>query len=401
MTDHLSASRINHATLLVWFFIFVIILPTPPLFAETLAAGQENADQRPASTTQETPQQAPCCIIVPDGQLISQPIRVFVPGQKITFAHNPNLCLIRIGNDWEYVPGHESQCFGGLRTPFEVAADQQWRVETDEKNPLTLNGTTLLFALGDLTVSNFRSGIRVLPVLRWRGETGGETGSVPQITRPATGNNFIAVNDRQIYLVNRIGTTVWTLGILGIMIFLLHLMTRKNPGGLLSLITSADGALSVSLTQVALWTMAVGGIVLGYGFMRLKVPNIPDSLLLLMGFSVLTASVGQWQTQRLVSPERGGLIIPADGRRQAQRQTGPTKASWSDLVMNLTPTGPQPSLAKAQMLFWTIISIILFVVKSILDGIIWDVPTQLVLLMGISQGSYLTLKQIAGTEKKQ
>ena len=50
------------------------------------------------------------------------------------------------------------------------------------------------------------------------------------------------------------------------------------------------------------------------------------------------------------------------------------------------------SLAKAQMLFWTVLLLVLFVAKSILDGAIWEVPWPLVALMGFSQAGYLAPK---------
>jgi hypothetical protein len=50
------------------------------------------------------------------------------------------------------------------------------------------------------------------------------------------------------------------------------------------------------------------------------------------------------------------------------------------------------SLAKAQMMFWTLLLVVIFVSKSILDGVIWDVPWPLVALMGFSQAGYLAPK---------
>jgi hypothetical protein len=53
---------------------------------------------------------------------------------------------------------------------------------------------------------------------------------------------------------------------------------------------------------------------------------------------------------------------------------------------------PELSLAKAQMLFWTVLLLLLFITKSILDGEIWEVPWGLVALMGFSQAGYLAPK---------
>ena len=56
------------------------------------------------------------------------------------------------------------------------------------------------------------------------------------------------------------------------------------------------------------------------------------------------------------------------------------------------------SIEKAQLLFWTYITIIIFIVKSYDEGQLWNVPYQLVALMGISQATFLGKKQIVLTE---
>jgi hypothetical protein len=64
-----------------------------------------------------------------------------------------------------------------------------------------------------------------------------------------------------------------------------------------------------------------------------------------------------------------------------------------DLLRAFTPGQvPKLSLAKAQMLFWTLLIIVIFLSKSILNGAIWDVPWPLVALMGFSQAGYLAPK---------
>ena len=58
---------------------------------------------------------------------------------------------------------------------------------------------------------------------------------------------------------------------------------------------------------------------------------------------------------------------------------------------------PELSLAKAQMLFWTVLLLGLFVTKSILEGAIWEVPWPLVFLMGFSQAGHLAPKLAEGS----
>jgi hypothetical protein len=66
---------------------------------------------------------------------------------------------------------------------------------------------------------------------------------------------------------------------------------------------------------------------------------------------------------------------------------------WGDLIRLFTPgRRPELSLSKAQMLFWTVLLLVLFLSKSILEGAIWEVPWPLVALMGFSQAGYLAPK---------
>jgi hypothetical protein len=140
-----------------------------------------------------------------------------------------------------------------------------------------------------------------------------------------------------------------------------------------------DGHLSLAQTQIACWTVVVGGIVLGYGLIKLEIPDIPTSLLALMGASLAT----------------GGIAFFQDAKKQnvavdAGAPTPQFAPSWSDLV-RVFPSG-ELSLSKAQMLFWTVLLLVLFISKSMLDGGIWEVPWPLVALMGFSQAGYLAPK---------
>ncbi len=49
------------------------------------------------------------------------------------------------------------------------------------------------------------------------------------------------------------------------------------------------------------------------------------------------------------------------------------------------------------MLFWAVFLLALFVLKSILEGAIWEVPWPLVFLMGFSQAGYLALRLTEGS----
>ena len=57
-------------------------------------------------------------------------------------------------------------------------------------------------------------------------------------------------------------------------------------------------------------------------------------------------------------------------------------------------------MAKAQMIFWTVLTLVVFVAKSVTDGTLWPVPWQMVALMGMSQAGYVAPKLIPATAQQ-
>ncbi|MGH6943819.1 MAG: hypothetical protein ACREH6_06330 [Geminicoccaceae bacterium] len=70
---------------------------------------------------------------------------------------------------------------------------------------------------------------------------------------------------------------------------------------------------------------------------------------------------------------------------------GDARPRLSDLITDFTPRR-ELSLARAQMLFWTALMLVVFVLKSVLEGVVWAVPWEMVALMGLSQAGYLAPK---------
>ena len=85
-------------------------------------------------------------------------------------------------------------------------------------------------------------------------------------------------------------------------------------------------------------------------------------------------------------------VAPASPSAAPHRS--PDRARLFDLILDFSSAAPEGvvSIARAQMLFWTLLVVLLFVVKSSLDGELWDVPIELVALMGISQAGYVLPK---------
>jgi hypothetical protein len=299
----------------------------------------------------------PLRLYMPDGQLKSHAIRVYVT-RDIPASQRPRLRLLR---------SHAvTKQAVDAATPFEpgvVAPGQEW-MEPIKDQDIRRTGTLLLFDL-----SHVRFGLkamrRVMPVVTW---TEG-------------GTERIVVGATEVNVGNIVAIIGWTAIIVGVALLIIVMLSRR-VGNPLRLLSGVDGHLSLAQTQVACWTVVVGGVVLGYGLVRLEVPTIPPSLLVLMGASLAT----------------GGIAYFRDAQKQkAAVATGVTPVSRPlelvDLVRVFTPgQAPELSLAKAQMLFWTVLLLVLFVSKSILDGVVWEVPWALVALMGFSQAGYLAPK---------
>ena len=157
---------------------------------------------------------------------------------------------------------------------------------------------------------------------------------------------------------------------------------RKSP---FDLLCADDGHLSLSKVQVALWTTAIGVVVFFYGLIQLDVPVIPTQLLVLMGLSVATGGISY-----LAPPPQPAAPAPDPPNPP---KTGNIRPKLSDLIRTFpNPSTPQLSISRAQMLFWTVVTVILFFSKSALEGGPWEVPWTLVGLMGISQAAYLLPK---------
>ena len=93
-----------------------------------------------------------------------------------------------------------------------------------------------------------------------------------------------------------------------------------------------------------------------------------------MGLSLATGGISYVQTRGAAQPERP--------RRHFEL--------W-DLICASEKDGTVTlSIAKAQMLVWTVIVLCLFIIKSILEGVVWEVPWEMVTLMGLSQAGYLS-----------
>ncbi len=299
-------------------------------------------------------------LYMPDGQLKSHSIRVYL-SRNIQPGQNPSLRLLR-----SHAVTKRAVDEARLLLPGLVAPGQEW-VESVDGAQVRRSGTLLLFDLSGIDFGP-RAMIRVMPVVSW---TEG-------------GTERVAVGSSEVNVGNIVLAICWTLAVAGLALLLVIGLSWRAGGNPLLLLSGADGHLSLAQSQVACWTVAVGSVVLVYGLIRLEIPTIPTSLLVLMGASLTTGGIGYFKD----SQKQQATVAAGAAPIQCAMTIG-------DLVRVFTAgQPPELSLAKAQMLFWTVLLLVLFISKSILDGAIWEIPWPLVALMGFSQAGYLAPKLV-------
>jgi hypothetical protein len=321
---------------------------------------------RPSDGAPTAPAAVPVATLyMPDGQLKSHRLQVYVT-RTLTAANKPKLKLYRNYSLTATVLNRIVDAADNIDRefePIEIAAGQSWVEKAGDGTDLPRQGTILLF---DASAMKFggRAMVRVRPALSWQ-----ESGSEQHV-----------FGLRDVNVADSVATVAWTSFIVLAALFVVVALAWRKSGQPMLLLTGVDGHLALSQAQVACWTIAVGAIVLGYGLIRLDIPSVPESLLVLMGSSLVTGGVAYFQDKKK------NLVAPAAHRSWA----------WGDLVRNFDAgqAAGELSLAKAQMLFWTLLLLVLFVSKSLLEGRIWEIPWPLVAFMGFSQAGYLAPKLV-------
>jgi hypothetical protein len=298
---------------------------------------------------------------MPDGQLRSNPVRVYVT-HTVTPAMKPTLRLLTS----HVLLGEASQTSAKFE-PWLAVPNQTW-VQPTAAGDVSRSGSTLIFDLNGYPIPKYKAMVRLIPMLTWA----------------EGGIEHTVVGPRPVNLGNGPSAWMWSLGVACLAIAGIGAALR---GRIVRVVLGEDGHLSLSRLQVAVWTIAVGLIVFGHGLIQLDLPTIPTSIVALMGLSIATGTISYLQG--------GG----GDGQPGAAVPDGqPASHQWSfaDLVVDKERPGQESaSISRAQMLFWTILMVLLFLVKSLANGVVWEVPWEMVALMGISQAGYLTPRLVA------
>ncbi|HEY5628811.1 MAG TPA: hypothetical protein VIR16_04805 [Candidatus Limnocylindrales bacterium] len=159
-----------------------------------------------------------------------------------------------------------------------------------------------------------------------------------------------------------------------------------------------DGRYSTSLFQGLAWTIVVLSSYLAIWFARVHVGvtgalgPVPQDVLAAMGLSLGTTAAAAGITSHRVRTRR-------DTRTRADRTA---------LSQLLNDDLGHPSLSKAQLMAWTAVALLVYLVSTV-DAVdrtmaattatqlppLPDIETTLLLLMGIGQGAYLALKAVS------
>ncbi len=302
---------------------------------------------------EKTPQ-----MYVPDGQLKSHIFRIFVT-EEITSEMQPKLRFEK-GHVFT-TPNEKEQQLWEAR----VVPNQVW-LEQVNGQTVQLQGTLLLFDLSSFPVAFPKPAVRLIPTLTWKdpAKKGGE--------------DRMLMGGSAVYLADLRNAVVLTCFLIVLVVVMLAIWAAKKKKSAIWLICGPDGYMSLWRTQLAAWTIVVGAMVFCFGMIRLAVPNIPETLIALMGMSLLTGGVGAARARSApeVKPEQ-----VAEGDKKGPR--------LADLISAWDGRQVQLSLPKAQMVFWTILMLVLFVSKTLVEGELWDIPWQLVALTGFSQAGYI------------
>jgi hypothetical protein len=295
-----------------------------------------------------------------DGQLKSHPVRIFVT-HDISDAMKPRLTLMTNHAITEAEPNANQEI-----EPKHIGRWQSMEVNKDEP----LNGTLLLFDLKDYPVPPYKGMTRVLPVLTWEEEKNGKI-----VTRKLIGTSEVNIG-------SIIPAAIWTLAFIALLTTLIITIATRSGRHPIGILRGPSGRLSLAHTQVALWTISIGMMITGYGFLRFDVPDIPESLAVLMGLSIATGGISQWRSHTTFKALTSKHYQPR----------------LYNLISEVDKNGKEVlSLPRAQMVFWTGITLTLFIIKSTLDGVLWQVPWEMVAFMGMSQAGYLGPKWLPKT----
>jgi hypothetical protein len=182
-------------------------------------------------------------------------------------------------------------------------------------------------------------------------------------------------------------------------------MARSLTKGsfLLQVIATNKGYASLSQFQIMIWTLAIGASALYVIALSGNLIDIDSNVLILLGLTgvaVVGSKVQSNQDDLKGAVNQGAAMPPVAGAPAAAAPppivpaAGATPSrtpKWSDLIV-VDGAGVEIDVTRVQMFFFTIVSALFVLIKVFGSYAIPPIPTGFLLLMGISNGVYLSKK---------
>jgi len=211
--------------------------------------------------------------------------------------------------------------------------------------------------------------------------TGGFTVPVADMVvevTPAGGTPVVTTVEVGITTV--IVASIMVLIIAGVVTFVIWKIVRfrQIPGRnlLLQVISTRDGYASLSQFQILLWTAVVGVSAIYVMILSGNLINISDGTLVLLGIASASALAS-----RIPTASQTASVAPAPDAL-------PVTPDWSDLVIPDRRVR-EIDITRLQMLAFTLITAGFVLIKVIVDYEIPEIPSNFLVLMGISNGVYV------------
>lgn len=277
--------------------------PTPPAPPPSEILKPEPIKPAPPKPSKEKLPEEPAGVkerelYVPDGQMVSSPVEVYVSHAQLSLADKPRLVV--------YAASTVDSSATLELEPKEVIRDA---VMPNKKVrvPATLllfdfeqemeNGETAYQIISGKKITELFSSGRFTPVLKW-----GAEGSEEYATT-ARGNgkaSTIIVGNLRRAAPGMVAVVVVLLGVIGY-------MSKRHTGSWLGLLVS-DGYASLAHFQLMLWTVATVTFVGIFGIAKQHLPDIPSSLIVLMGLSLATTGSAYLAGARESRPTYKGML---------------------------------------------------------------------------------------------
>jgi hypothetical protein len=194
---------------------------------------------------------------------------------------------------------------------------------------------------------------------------------------PADGSAVVTAI--QVGVTNSIVAWVVVIFVAAFVVFVMYRIARKRKpsewNGLLWIISTPDGHASLSQLQIVLWTLVVGMSAIYVMTLSGNLISISAGTLTLLGIAGAAALVAR---------------MPGTGQPGGTSGAGDQgMPHWADLIIPDRQAN-EIDVTRLQMLAFTLITAGFVLIKVIVDFEIPEIPSNFLILMGISNGVYMT-----------